>query len=368
MEWEALNLCSDAPYAHPGYFDPPGVRQRASAFSEWRVCTRHVLCTGAIGLLLRLRRPCRCGRHAGRRRGAVTSVPARDIKARESELSCLTVQALKELCRQRSLKVSGLKAAIVRRIVDSEIEADAEVEEEQQEEWNEVAAEEAGADDLGARLANSSQPTPIAEIFKRADISNIFGIEPPAVGSIVSGVVTSVVDFGAFVKLRDSGRTGLLHVAEISDEFVSNIEECVQPGDHITCMVIPGHDERQDRLSLSMRRMPVQDEAEGVAPIANYSPKKDVLVEQIERLQARLGAIESVVKRIGHGDVLRAAQEDSRIGMMVPAVPPSETLLGGLDEPEEECVDLDDDVVGIGQPSQIIAHTLSDILDGDEDP
>ena len=41
-----------------------------------------------------------------------------------------------------------------------------------------------------------------------------------AVGDVVEGVVSNLTKFGAFVNL-DSGLTGLVHISEISDTFVT---------------------------------------------------------------------------------------------------------------------------------------------------
>ncbi|HHY98154.1 MAG TPA: bifunctional 4-hydroxy-3-methylbut-2-enyl diphosphate reductase/30S ribosomal protein S1 [Firmicutes bacterium] len=57
------------------------------------------------------------------------------------------------------------------------------------------------------------------------------------IGSIVTGKVTKLVDFGAFVELED-GIEGLVHVSQISDKRVAKPEEVLHPGDEVNVKVI----------------------------------------------------------------------------------------------------------------------------------
>ncbi len=70
------------------------------------------------------------------------------------------------------------------------------------------------------------------------------------VGDTVSGVVTGVVDFGAFVNV--SGIEGLVHISEISWERVNNPGDYVKVGDNIEAKIIAID---KDRLSLSMKQL-----------------------------------------------------------------------------------------------------------------
>jgi len=44
------------------------------------------------------------------------------------------------------------------------------------------------------------------------------------VGSIVEGRVTGITSFGAFIQLK-GGRTGLVHISEIAEEYVKDISQ-----------------------------------------------------------------------------------------------------------------------------------------------
>ncbi len=70
------------------------------------------------------------------------------------------------------------------------------------------------------------------------------------VGDGVKGLVTGVVDFGAFVNV--DGIEGLVHISEISWERVENPSDYVKTGDQIEAKIIAID---KERLSLSMKQM-----------------------------------------------------------------------------------------------------------------
>lgn len=70
------------------------------------------------------------------------------------------------------------------------------------------------------------------------------------VGDIVTGVVTGVVDFGAFVNVE--GIEGLIHISEISWERVSSPSDYVKVGQSVEAKIISID---KDRLSLSMKQL-----------------------------------------------------------------------------------------------------------------
>lgn len=70
------------------------------------------------------------------------------------------------------------------------------------------------------------------------------------VGDTVNGVVTGVVDFGAFVNV--DGIEGLIHISEISWERVNNPSDYVKVGQPVEAKIISID---KDRLSLSMKQL-----------------------------------------------------------------------------------------------------------------
>ncbi|NQV05951.1 30S ribosomal protein S1 [bacterium] len=72
-----------------------------------------------------------------------------------------------------------------------------------------------------------------------------------AQGEVREGVVSSVVNFGAFVDL--GGMDGLVHVSELSWHHVSHPSEVVTVGDEVTVKVLEV-DRDRERISLSIRQ------------------------------------------------------------------------------------------------------------------
>jgi small subunit ribosomal protein S1 len=72
-------------------------------------------------------------------------------------------------------------------------------------------------------------------------------------GSIITGHVTSVRDFGAFVDLG-AGVQGLLHVSEMGWSRVSDTSHMVKPGDEITVKVLRV-DEDTQKIALGLKQL-----------------------------------------------------------------------------------------------------------------
>jgi len=72
------------------------------------------------------------------------------------------------------------------------------------------------------------------------------------VGDIVEGPVVRVLDFGAIVDLGGD-RDGMIHVSELKNGFVKNVEEVVHLGDHVTAKVI--RVEENGKIGLSLKAL-----------------------------------------------------------------------------------------------------------------
>jgi len=90
--------------------------------------------------------------------------------------------------------------------------------------------------------------------------------EEKADTDIVSGEVTNVTNFGAFVKV-ESGEEGLVHISEIANEFVKDINEFVKVGDNIKVKVLGRNN--KNKLELSIKKA-----TEGEAPEPLFIKKK----------------------------------------------------------------------------------------------
>ena len=69
------------------------------------------------------------------------------------------------------------------------------------------------------------------------------------VGEILDGVVVGVIRIGAFVRLED-GTEGLVHISEISDEYVEKVEDKVTKGEEVKVKVISINPDGKIALSI----------------------------------------------------------------------------------------------------------------------
>lgn len=77
------------------------------------------------------------------------------------------------------------------------------------------------------------------------------------VGSKVQGKVTGITNFGAFVELPN-GSTGLVHISEVADNYVKDINEHLKVGDVVEVKVM--NVEADGKIGLSIRKAKPQAE------------------------------------------------------------------------------------------------------------
>ncbi|KOS70342.1 hypothetical protein AEA09_02285 [Lysinibacillus contaminans] len=88
------------------------------------------------------------------------------------------------------------------------------------------------------------------------------------VGSKVQGKVTGITNFGAFVELPD-GKTGLVHISEVADNYVKDINEHLKVGDVVEVKVM--NVEADGKIGLSIRKAKPQAER----PERPQRPRRD---------------------------------------------------------------------------------------------
>lgn len=71
------------------------------------------------------------------------------------------------------------------------------------------------------------------------------------VGSKLQGKVTGITNFGAFVEL-EKGTTGLVHISEVADNYVKDINEHLTVGDEVKVKVI--NVEKDGKIGLSIKK------------------------------------------------------------------------------------------------------------------
>ena len=89
------------------------------------------------------------------------------------------------------------------------------------------------------------------------------------VGDLVDGTVTKIVNFGAFVRVKD-GLEGLIHISELSHQRVAHPGDVVHEGQTLKLKIISLDSERH-RLGLSLK----QAEEAPVRPARERRPRPE---------------------------------------------------------------------------------------------
>ena len=89
------------------------------------------------------------------------------------------------------------------------------------------------------------------------------------IGSVYDGTVTGLTKFGAFVKL-ENGASGMVHISEVSNEYVNDISEHLSEGDTVKVKVLEINE--KGKISLSIKKALPQEEQQGTRPARPARP------------------------------------------------------------------------------------------------
>lgn len=73
---------------------------------------------------------------------------------------------------------------------------------------------------------------------------------------IIEGIVTSIKKYGVFLSF-ENGYVGLLHISEVSSNFINNIEKYFDLGDKVT-VYVKEVDKDTKFLKVSLKLLPVE--------------------------------------------------------------------------------------------------------------
>ncbi|MBC7251808.1 MAG: S1 RNA-binding domain-containing protein [Anaerolineae bacterium] len=121
-------------------------------------------------------------------------------------------------------------------------------------------------------------------------------IEPPErtieelrPGMVLSGTVTKLMPYGAFVDIG-VGRDGLVHISEMSSGYIRHPSEAVQEGEEVMVRVLKVN-RRKGQIQLSMKDLPLEEgeeeEEEEPLPTAMELALQEALAAQKSRTKAR---------------------------------------------------------------------------------
>jgi S1 RNA binding domain protein len=92
-------------------------------------------------------------------------------------------------------------------------------------------------------------------------------------GTVVEGTVVGITNFGAFVQIEGSG-TGLVHISEIANEYVRDVNNHVKMNDKVKVKVL-NVDTTNGKMDLSLKQAAVPDGPAGMsAPVLPRSYRR----------------------------------------------------------------------------------------------
>ena len=101
------------------------------------------------------------------------------------------------------------------------------------------------------------------------------------VGAVLEGKVKTITNFGAFVALPEN-KTGMVHISEVANTYVSDIRQHLTEGQDVKVMVI-GTD--NGKINLSLKRLEARPQREGAPKqgagnFRNNAPRRDNASQQ----------------------------------------------------------------------------------------
>jgi small subunit ribosomal protein S1 len=141
------------------------------------------------------------------------------------------------------------------------------------------------------------------------------------IGSLVEGKIVSVLEFGAFVEIQKDLQ-GLVHISEIGYLNTEDPKSAVKKGDPVLVKIM-GIDPKRERVSLSMRRVPVSEQMEWMMNLEDALESDRLDADQEEDLEiedASIGELdvsgvdESEVKIDEVSDVVSGESDDETSG------------------------------------------------------
>ena len=95
------------------------------------------------------------------------------------------------------------------------------------------------------------------------------------VGAILEGKVKSITNFGAFIALPEN-KTGLVHISEVANTYVSDIRQHLTEGQDVKVMIIGNEN---GKLNLSIKRLEAKPQQENKPRnnfLSNPAPTQNV--------------------------------------------------------------------------------------------
>jgi translation initiation factor 2 subunit 1 len=108
--------------------------------------------------------------------------------------------------------------------------------------------------------------------------------EWPEVGDLVIATIETVTDYGAYARLDEYDKRGLLHVSEISSSWIRNIRDFVREGQKVVLKVLRV-DTTKGHVDLSLRRVSRHERREKVLSSKMEKKAESLLRSVSEKLK-----------------------------------------------------------------------------------
>lgn len=99
-----------------------------------------------------------------------------------------------------------------------------------------------------------------------------------AVGKVVDGTVSGITNFGAFIQLPE-GKSGLVHISEISDEYVEKVSEYLKKDQKVKVKILSITDDGKISLSIRKAKPKTNNPEEIDWKTVNNNPQKNLSFE-----------------------------------------------------------------------------------------
>ncbi len=93
-------------------------------------------------------------------------------------------------------------------------------------------------------------------------------------GTVTEGKIARIMPFGVFVEM-DGGESGLVHISEISYEYINDINEAVKIGDRVKVKVL--NTDEKGRINLSIKQAAEKKKEKAVPEKKAFRPSDEDL-------------------------------------------------------------------------------------------
>ena len=167
-------------------------------------------------------------------------------------------------------------------------------------------------------------------------------------GAIISGQVTKLVPFGAFVRVAQ-GIEGLVHISEISHEHVDTPESVLSVGDEVQVKVIDVDVSRR-RVSLSMRQVSAPPPREPEIK-AEPEQRREPVPEMVSTIQIP----DDILAAVAEADAARVTEPEPAAPVSAPASTEPEVA-----EPEDAIAETVEEAVEVAVAEAVVEEAIEE--------